>query len=214
MDRSRAAMTVVELMVVLAVIGALLAASSVQIGPWISNGRLKAAARSAADAFSLARSEAIKNGEVHIAVFQEALGASGAMVVARDGTQSVMDCQIDADEIVHTFPLPRDVAWGTSPSLSNGTPAPDDQGVAVGGIGVGSSFTDATLVPANQATWVAFLPDGMPRLFTPADCAMLGQAGQGAGALYLTNALRDYAVVLSPLGTVRVHGWSSGGWTL
>ena len=38
--------------------------------------------------------------------------------------------------------------------------------------------------------------------------------GQGGGAIYVTNGRRDYAVVLSPLGAVRLHAWNvgSGNW--
>ena len=34
-----------------------------------------------------------------------------------------------------------------------------------------------------------------------------GAIGTGAGAVYLTNGARDYAIVLSPLGGVRVSAW-------
>ena len=214
MDRVRAGMTVIELMVVLAIIGVLLTVAGFQVAPWLDNGRLKTAARSAAGGLSLARSEAIRSGNVHLLVFQQAIGAAGAIVVSNDGPQSAMNCQVDTGETVHTFELPDGVEWGTSSALSNGAPAPDDLGISVAGISDGSSFSDATRVAASQATWVAFFPDGIPRLFTPSDCAALGQIGQGAGALYLTNQLRDYAVVLSPLGSVRVHGWGSAGWAL
>lgn len=214
MDRSRAGLTVVELMVAVAIIGVLLAVSGLKIGPWLENGRLKAAARGAAGAFSLARSEAIRRGEVHLLVFQQAIGADGEIVVSNDGPQRSMNCQVDVGETVHRFPLPEGVQWGTSTGLSNGVPAPDDLGLAVAGVSSGSSFSDATRVATSQATWVAFLPDGIPRLFTPSDCTALGQVGQGAGALYLTNQLRDYAVVLSPLGSIRVHGWAHAGWSL
>jgi hypothetical protein len=43
----------------------------------------------------------------------------------------------------------------------------------------------------------------------------LSPIGDGGGAVYLTNGQRDYAVVLSPLGAVRVHAWNvgAGAWT-
>ncbi len=81
----------------------------------------------------------------------------------------------------------------------------------------GSSFTDATRSPLNPASWVLFQPDGIPRLFTPGagnTCDAVGLPGRGGGAIYLTNTRRDYAVVLSNLGTTRLHAWSPGvgGW--
>jgi hypothetical protein len=78
----------------------------------------------------------------------------------------------------------------------------------------GSSFSDATQLATNPATWVAFAPDGIPRLFTPTACAVLGRAGQATGGIYLTNQRRDHAIVLSPLGGVRIHAWNGSSWTL
>ena len=42
----------------------------------------------------------------------------------------------------------------------------------------------------------------------------MGQLGSGNGAAYVTNGERDYAVVLNPLGGVRVHVWDrqAGAW--
>jgi hypothetical protein len=58
-----------------------------------------------------------------------------------------------------------------------------------------------------------FGPQGMPVSFTPA--CVVGGAGSGAGGVYLTNGIRDYAVLLSPLGGTRLHGWDAtiGAWT-
>ena len=52
---------------------------------------------------------------------------------------------------------------------------------------------------------------------------LAGQAGRlrrfalttalGGAAFYLTNGTRDYAVVMSPMGGVRVHVWRGGAWT-
>ena len=35
--------------------------------------------------------------------------------------------------------------------------------------------------------------------------------GSGGGALYVTNGRREYGVVLTPLGGVRVHIWNPSG---
>jgi hypothetical protein len=46
-------------------------------------------------------------------------------------------------------------------------------------------------------------------------CGALSPAGGGGGALYLTDGERDYAIVLSPIGGVRVHLWipANGAWS-
>ena len=213
MDRARAGLTMIEFMVVVTIIGVMLGTAGLQIRPWFADARVKASARAIADALHVARSESLRSGSVHLVVFQQALGADAEIAVANDGPANQINCQVDAGETVHRIPLENGVNWGTSPAQSNGAVAPEDQGIAVSNAATGSTFTDATRLSANPATWVAFLPDGMPRLFTPAACATLGQAGQGAGALYLTNQRRDYAIVLSPLGGVRVHAWNGNGWT-
>jgi hypothetical protein len=46
-------------------------------------------------------------------------------------------------------------------------------------------------------------------------CGTVGTTALGGAAFYLTNGTRDYAVVLSPMGGVRIHVWNpkTGGWT-
>jgi hypothetical protein len=39
----------------------------------------------------------------------------------------------------------------------------------------------------------------------------LGETGTGGGAIYVNNDLRDAAVVLAPLGGVRVHRFERSG---
>jgi hypothetical protein len=58
------------------------------------------------------------------------------------------------------------------------------------------------------------MPDGIPRSFSIGPFT-LGDAVSGDGAVYVTSGSRDYAVVLTPLGSVRVHAWNPGGgaWT-
>jgi len=60
---------------------------------------------------------------------------------------------------------------------------------------------------------VMFRPEGMPVAFA-ADCTT-GTTGTGGGAIYLSNAQRDVAIVLSPLGATRTHSWDVGNaaWT-
>ena len=96
-------------------------------------------------------------------------------------------------------------AWGVADATVK---VPNDSGAGV--IGSGSTFTDPN---NNAANWVMFRPEGIPVSFTPG-CA-LGGIGSGVGGAYVTNGKRDYAMVLSPLGGIRVHGWNGAGdgWT-
>ena len=54
-----------------------------------------------------------------------------------------------------------------------------------------------------------FRPDGFPLAFDAACNA--GALGSGAGGVYVTNGVADYAAVLSPLGSARIHGWDRSG---
>jgi len=207
--RRQAGMSMIELAVVLAIVGVLSIAALPAFDGVFTNQRLKAAARSVADALHLARSEAIRTGNTHLVVFQQSLGATDPIVIVDDGLPSTANCTIDAGEIRHSFAAVDDVVWGTTSTLANGTSAPYDPGLAPAEVATGSSFSDASGNASNPATWVLFQPDGIPRLFTPnaGSCSAIGLPGLGGGAIYLTNTLRDYAVVLSNVGTTRTHGW-------
>ncbi len=214
--RTQSGMTLIEIAVVLAVIAALTLMATFGMGDWAADQRLKSAVRSVADAFQLARAEAIRSGNQHLVIFQGALGASAPIEIIDDGPIAAANCTIDAGETLHSVAAVDGVSWGTTPDLAGATLAPDDVGQAPAQSALGSSFTDATLVPAGAASWVLFQPDGLPRVFTPnaGACAAIGLIGQGGGAIYLTNGRRDYAVVLSSLGTSRVHVWNeaAGAW--
>lgn len=216
--RLRSGVTIIELVVVVVVIGLMAVVAVPMFGGFFTDQRVKGAARSVADSLLLARAEAIRTGNTHLVIFQQALDATEPIVVVNDGAPDVADCTIAAGEVRHSVSAVEDVLWGTTTTLANGTAAPDDPGAAPAAVAAGSSFTDATRSPANPATWVLFQPDGVPRLFTPdtggGSCDEIGLVGQGGGGIYLTNTRRDYAVVLSHLGTTRVHLWnpSSGGW--
>jgi type II secretory pathway pseudopilin PulG len=216
-------MTLIELVVVLAVIGAMLVIGASNLSEWSENQRLATSARSIADAFSLARAEAIRTGDNHIVAFDIETGLAGInsdVVIVDDGppgnTSGVSsNCRIDDGGIVHRVSLEPGVSFGTDPALANGTPAPHDSG-ASGNQATGSSFTTAA---GADASWVMFQSDGLPRRFTqngstnPCPTANVGAIGQAGGAIYVTNGKRDYAIVMTPLGTVRMHRWRSGSWT-
>ena len=68
-----------------------------------SDQRSKGAARDVADAFMLARAEAIRTGNTHLVVFQNALGASEPIVIVDDGPPSTANCTIEGGETKHTW---------------------------------------------------------------------------------------------------------------
>jgi len=208
-NRREQGITLLEIGIVVVVMGLVSAMAVPALDGLFTDQRVKGAARSVADAFMQGRAEAIRTGNTHLVIFQGALSSGAPIAIVNDGTPTSANCSVDPGEVVRTISAERDVSWGTSTSLANGTPAPDDPGSAAPAVATGSSFTDASRIPANTATWVLFQPDGLPRLFTPngTDCGALGVAGQGGGSIYLTNTRRDYAIVLSHLGTSRVHAW-------
>ncbi len=229
MRRRGSGFSLIEMMVVVAIVAVVGALAVPAVGRWSEDQRVKGAARGVADAFLLARAEAIRTGSNHLVVLGAAMGVASSTVrtalgvespvvitdpiaIVDDGPPGTADCNVAANEVRHRMGAVQGVLWGTTGSLAGSTPAPDDPGGATGSIAtLGTSFTDASN-PAGNASWVLFQPDGLPRLFTPksGDCDAVGLVGQGGGAIYLTNGRRDYAVVLGPLGTARVHVWDQG----
>jgi hypothetical protein len=106
----------------------------------------------------------------------------------------------------------QDVRWGVAVAT---TRAPGDTGAANFSPPQTSGGTTAS--PANAAVpWFLFRPDGVPVRFQGASsaCGTIGTTALGGAAFYLTNGTRDYAVVLSPMGGVRIWVWdqTAGAW--
>jgi prepilin-type N-terminal cleavage/methylation domain-containing protein len=218
----KAGFTLIEAMIVVAIIGAVAAIGTPAMERFFIDLRARAAARNTADALRIARAEAIRTGSPHVVYFSAATGgnppatdpagaALGAdpstgggpfpILILRDGGVGAPNCLIDAGEVQQGIPAERDVAWGST--VSGGVPVPSDTGLA--DHSSGSSFR----TPAGVATtWVSFAPNGIPVGFDAA--CNTGGVGSGGGAIYLTNGRRDYAIVMSPLGAVRVHVWEQG----
>ena len=213
--------TLIELAVVIAIIGIMAALSVPSLAQFFANQRAKAAARGVADAFRVAQAEAIRSGNPHIVFFSangadangtamgnDPTGRPWPLVVLDDRTPALSNCQIDGGETQEHFVNPVDgVNWGFA--LSGGVVAPGDAGG--GNPATGSTFRSR---PGGvNTTWVMFRPDGIPVGFDAA--CTLGGVGSGGGGIYITNGRRDYAVVLSPLGSVKVHLWNegTGTWT-
>lgn len=210
--------TVIELLIVVAIIGSMAGMATFGLQGFMETQRIRTAARSVSDAFMVARGEAMRTGENHIVVFGQGklANADADIIVARDGSPSTANCNFATTDIVHRINFEDGVRYGTTSTLAALNRAPDDAGLAVDNIDDGSSFTTAAMNASAPAHWLSFEPDGVPRLFTVsgATCGAQGRPGEAGGAIYVSNGDRDYAIVLAPLGTARVVGWSpsAGGW--
>jgi type II secretory pathway pseudopilin PulG len=181
--------------------------------------RLKEATRTVSNAFSYARSQAVLTERNHIVFLAvgggtdacgnalvDAAGNPVPVLVLDDGPPggALGNCCIDAGEAIYTEAAVPNVNWGVT--FAPAGPA-DDTGL--GAFASGATFADPFGV---ATTWVMFRPDGVPVGFTGACVA--GQIGTGRGAVYMTNGNRDYAALLTPLGSTKIYAYdrSTGAW--
>jgi len=222
--RRESGVTLVELAIVLAIVGVLTLVTAPSASRWQRDQRLKGAARDVADLLLLARAESARTGDRHVVIFGppgtadpsanpiEAGGSPVPLLVLDDGAPGTANCRIDAGEAREVLMPVDGVAWGVT--LANAR-APGDTGAAAFTPPQLSGSTFAN--PANTAVpWFLFRPDGIPVRFEGqlGSCGTIGATALGGGAFYLTNGTRDYAVVLTPMGGVRVHVWDglAGAW--
>lgn len=205
----RSGVTLIELVVTIAIIGVIAALAAPVGSRWAENQRLAGSVRDVEAAFSHARGEAIRTGNIHAVFFgvdAEGNTLNPPIVVLNDGRSGAagQNCKIDMGEPTETFGLDSGVSFGVSNATAK---VPGDPGA--GSLGA-STFVDAS---NNAATWVLFRPEGYPLAFS-SDCSV-GTVGTGGGGIYLTNVSRDVAVVVTPLGATRVHAWENdgGSWT-
>jgi prepilin-type N-terminal cleavage/methylation domain-containing protein len=218
--------TLVELMIALAIVGIVAAMALPGWRQFQVNQRLRDVTRAGANMMQTARSQAIATGNNHIVYLAAGVGTDVCgnamldpqgrpvpMLILDDGppgSPGANCCIGPGPERVLTEPVftrpgvMDDVNWGMTFA---GAQSPLDSGG--GDPTTGSTFTD---VNGNQTRWVMFRPDGIPVGFTGA--CVVGQVGSGAGGIYVTNANRDYAVVVTPLGGAHVSGFerTAAGW--
>jgi type II secretory pathway pseudopilin PulG len=226
--RRRAGFSVLEFVIVAAILGVFAAMAVPSWRAARENSRLRDAAGDVADALMLARGRAIARGNNMVVYFNTGLnggvdlcgnalvdlgGNPVPILVLDDGPPggANANCCIDAGETFDTLPGAQGVQWGVDFAAAA---APGDADPTAS-FATGVTFTD----PGGAVReWVAFRPDGIPVGFHDpggvGGCA-LGTTGTGAGALYVNNDRRDVAVVLSPLGGVKVHSYERSGaaWT-
>ena len=210
-------MTVIELMVVLAILGVVTTLAAPSLMGTTSTARLRDASIEVSGGLSYARSEAIRTGNIHLVFLQEdagldplnsTLGDSGShieMLIVNDGRpgSANQNCQFDSGENTVTV---RGWIGISQDNGSEGNKVPSD--IGLGDVDTGSTFLDPD---GNRASWVLFRPEGSPRSFNAA--CDVGKLGSGAGAFYLTNNERTSAVVVTPMGGTRIYTSAGNGWS-
>ncbi|MBW2400866.1 MAG: prepilin-type N-terminal cleavage/methylation domain-containing protein [Deltaproteobacteria bacterium] len=205
--------TLIEVVIVVAMIGVLTILAVGKLDRWREAEAVKSAVRRAQAAFSLARSEARRTGNNHIVFFKEDIagndlqdedGNQVPILVLDDGRPGSLNqnCSIDTGETIYPIRLDGGVSWGANDATAK---VGIDEGNTA--YSSGSTFDDSD---GNPVAWVMFRPNGTPRAVNAA-CTQ-GPLGTGGGGIYMKSAVRDAAVVLTPLGGTRVFVWGEGTW--
>jgi prepilin-type N-terminal cleavage/methylation domain-containing protein len=213
--------TLIETMIVCAVIAIMAGLVATVLARRTGDQRAKAAVRSVADLMLLGRAEAIRTGVNHVVYVQldpdddPLPNQSGDPVAALLIADADSDGMPDGGEYKASVPFDEtgSLEWGSS--FAGTAQAPNDNaGATFPATDPDFACCTFTTQGGQPSRWVVFLPDGMPRAFTKGPFAA-GALGSGSGAVYVSSGTRDYAVVLAPLGSVRVHSWNRGAdaWT-
>lgn len=226
-DTRRAGFTLIEVMVVVAIIGIVLALAVPNLSATLRASRASGAARDMADLISIARSEAIRDGVNQVVIFNiPDLASVSGMPISSNGNlehpstgEEMMamrfrdvngDCIPSGEEVRGSVPFNAELAFGAQ--NVGGTKAPFDEGWATAFVTSGASFD------VGSKVGFVFLPNGMPHRFlvngsgTPATIDPAAGAGRGAVYFELVDPPRSYAVQISPIGAVKVSRYGGGGW--
>ncbi len=219
----RGGFSILELMIAVAILGIFALIGGIAMQSSFGEARAKGAVRNFADLMMLARTEAIRTSDSHVVFFEQdaegnaLTGAGGRPAAALLIRDEDGDGKVDAGEKVASVNVDAtgSLSWGSAYAAVGSNKAPNDNPAATfpepDAAFLCCSFTEPDGDPAR---WVLFRPDGMPRAFSVNPFGA-GNVASGNGAVYVTSGARDYAVVLAPLGGVRVHAWAKGAsaWT-
>jgi len=223
----RRGFSLIELMVILGIVSALVLIGAPYLQDAARHARLKSATRDLAGAIQIARAQAIRTRTNHVVMFGETPNGSALPAPAIVLTDDDGDGEIDPGEEVRLVPtdpgtefqgIPRTARYGKTAGAGVPNDDPDPLNLFGGASEDIASFQGPT---GANTTQLVFQPDGIPRTYDPGPPFDLGAVGSGAGAIYVTNGDpvtgspgRDYAIVVKPLGGVRVTGWdtAAGAW--
>jgi len=226
MNRRRG-FSLVELMVIIAIVTGLVMVGTPYLRDAARHTRLKAATRDLAGAIHYARAQAIRTRTNHVVMFGTTPAGNPLPAPAIVLTDDDGDGQIDPGEEVRMVPtdpgrefqgLPRTAGFGKTAGVGVPADAPDPLGLFGGPTSAVASFQDPSGAATNQ---LVFQPDGIPRTYDPGPPFDPGNVGSAAGAVYVTNGNpatgepgRDYAIVVQALGGVRISQWDpvEGAW--
>jgi prepilin-type N-terminal cleavage/methylation domain-containing protein len=201
--------TLLELTIVLVVAGVLSSLGVVSIQKWVADERARTTVRQFADILSTTRAEAIRTRQVHVVVFGSPSDSDGSTVAALAYQDTNGDGGLSSGEQFAAVPIPSGggLSWGHT----HATKAAQGDPRATPGNPPPGHFTFSR-PNGSVASQVAFFADGMPRAYL--NNTSTGALGTGGGAVYATSGMKDFAVVLSPLGGVQLQsfGPGSGNW--
>jgi prepilin-type N-terminal cleavage/methylation domain-containing protein len=216
-SRRQSGFTLIELMIVTGIVGIMVLIGFVGMQSWLRNQRSKEIARQFANSLMVSRAEAIRSRDPVVVFFNtdkddnSLVDGNGDAVAALAIRDLNGNGYADNGEQFKTvrYPVPGSLSWGHA--MATDRAVGDPGGTA--GSPPSAPFT-FDKPDGSGATWVAFLPDGTPRAYVDDSLAGTGSVGSGAGAIYVTSGDRDYAIVLTPLGSVQVQVWdaAAGAW--